>query len=132
MNLPGSTQTADQVKLHVTKLGGIGDTPYYDPTAYAEVTDARFGTSGFNRLRGPGIVNWDFGLFREFRISERWKIQFRGESFNFTNTPHFASPEDGDTCVCDGSDFMKISSVTNLAREGIDERQFRFGLRISF
>ena len=71
-------------------------------------------------------------MFREFRISERWKIQFRGESFNFTNTPHFATPEDGYTCVCDGSDFMKISSVTNLAREGIDERQFRFGLRISF
>ena len=115
--------------LAATKLGGIGDTPFYDPTAFAEVTEARFGTSGFNALRGPGIVNWDFGLFREFKVSERIRIQFRMESFNFTNTPHFDIP---DNCVCDGGDFMKITSVTNLAREGIDERQFRFGLRIGF
>ena len=133
LNLPGSTQQADQVKSQVTKLGGIGPgTPFYDPTAFAEVTEARFGTSGFNLLRGPGIVNWDFGLFREFKLSERMKLQFRMESFNFSNTPHFATPEDGNTSVSDGSDFMVINSVTNLAREGIDERQFRFGLRISF
>jgi len=83
-------------------------------------------------LRGPGLVNWDFGIFREFGISERWKLQFRAEAFNFTNTPHFKNPEDGHTCVCDGSDFMIVNTVTNLAREGIDERQFRFGLRLSF
>jgi len=133
LNLPGSTQQADQVKAQVTKLGGIGPgTPFYDPTAFADVTDARFGTSGFNTLRGPGIVNWDFGIFREFFLSERFKLQFRAESFNFTNTPHFANPEDGYTCVCDGEDFMIVNSTTNLAREGIDERQFRFGLRLTF
>ena len=60
------------------------------------------------------------------------KLQFRMESFNFSNTPHFATPEDGYTSVSDGSDFMVVNRVTNLAREGIDERQFRFGLRISF
>ena len=83
-------------------------------------------------MRGPGIVNWDFGFFREFAVTERWNLQFRMESFNFTNTPHFATPEDGYTCVCDGEDFMAINTVNNLAREGIDERQIRFGLRLSF
>ena len=115
------------------KLGGIGaSSPFYDQSSFADVNEPRFGTSGFNILRGPGIVNWDFGLFREFSFSERVKMQFRMESFNFTNTPHFATPEDGYTCVCDGADFMTITTVTNLAREGIDERQFRFGLRINF
>jgi hypothetical protein len=39
LNLPGSNQTADQVKPDVQKLGGTGrGTPYYDPTAFAEVT----------------------------------------------------------------------------------------------
>jgi hypothetical protein len=133
LDMPGNSQTADQVKSSVTKLGGIGPgTPFYDPNAYADVAGPRLGTSGFNSLRGPGIVNWDFGLFREFSITERIKLQFRMESFNFTNTPHFATPEDGTTCVCDGSDFMIVNTVTNLAREGIDERQFRFGLRLSF
>ncbi len=129
MNLPGSTQTADQVNPTVAKLGGIGEgNPFYDPTAFADVTEARFGTSGFNSLRGPGWVNWDFGLFREFAITERFKLQFRLESFNFTNTPHFDNPDSDVT----SDTFMVTESVLSLSREGLDERQFRFGLRLSF
>ncbi len=129
LNLPGSSQRADQVGA-VTKLGGIGaSSPFYDQSSFAEVNAPRFGTTGFNILNGPGIVNWDFGLFREFSLSERFKLQFRMESFNFTNTPHFALP---DNSVSDGSDFMTITGVQDLAREGVDERQFRFGLRVSF
>ena len=130
LNLPGSNQTADQVKDDVQKLGGVGrTTPYYDPTAFAEVTAARFGNTGYNILRGPGLFNWDFGLTREFSVSERVRLQFRLESFNFTNTPHLAIPDNN---VGDGSDFMTITSVQDLGREGIDERQFRLGLRIVF
>ena len=72
LNLPGSTQTADQVKP-VVKLGGAGSgTPYYDPSSFAEVNEARFGNTGYNILRAPGAFNWDFGLTREFSItSER-------------------------------------------------------------
>jgi hypothetical protein len=129
LNLPGSAQTADQLKP-AQKLGGVGrGMPYYDPTAFADVTEARFGNTGFNILRGPGLFNWDFGLTREFSFSDRFRLQFRLESFNFTNTPHLDIP---DNFVGDGEDFMTITSVTNLAREGIDERQFRLGLRIVF
>ena len=47
----------------------------------------------------------------------------------FTNTPHLDLP---DGKIADGEDFMTITGTTNLAREGIDERQFRFGLRVLF
>jgi hypothetical protein len=129
LDLPGSAQRADQVKPSVKKLGGVGPGQvFYDTTAYATVTEPRFGTAGFNSLRGPGIVNWDFGLFREFRLTERYRLQFRAESFNFSNTPHFDLP-DSDVS---SDTFMQISSTTGLGREGIDERQIRFGLRFSF
>ncbi len=129
LNLPGSNQTADQVKP-VQPLGGVGlGTPYYDPSGFADVTAARFGNTGYNMLRGPGLFNWDFGLTREFSLTKEVKLQFRFEAFNFTNTPHLDVP-DGN--VGDGEDFMTITGVTNLAREGIDERQFRFGLRVVF
>jgi hypothetical protein len=125
----------------VQKLGGVGrGRPYFDPFAFAPVTDPRFGTSGFNSLRGPGVANWDFGLFREFAVSERWRLQFRAEAFNFTNTPHFANPGTNvssmslfpDGTIRDLGGYSEITSTFNLAREGIDERQFRFGLRISW
>jgi hypothetical protein len=130
LNLPGSVQTADQVKSTVTKLGGKGhSTPYYDPSAFADVTEARFGNSGYFSQRGPGLFNWDFGLTREFAITSGVKVQFRMEAFNFTNTPHLANP---DNDVGDGSDFMTITDTQDLAREGIDERQFRLGFRVVF
>jgi len=73
---PGNTQTADQVK--VTKFGTAGlGTPYIDPSAFALVTAVRFGNSGRNTLRGPGVVNLVAGLFRNFNLSERWRMQFR-------------------------------------------------------
>jgi hypothetical protein len=145
LRMPGSQQTADQVKENVETLGGTGrGTPWFDPFAFANLSTARgqerYGTSGFNILRGPGLVNLDVGLFRRFDLTERWKIEFRAEAFNFTNTPHFANPganvanfqpEQTDP-LRRYNGYGEITSVTNLGRDGIDERQFRFGLRLSF
>jgi hypothetical protein len=67
LNAPKNSQRAHQVKPNVEKLGAIGaGTPFYDPTAFAPVLDAPFGTAGFNALRVPGLVNLDFGLFHDF------------------------------------------------------------------
>ena len=53
---------------------GVGPgQPYFDPLAHALATAVRFGTSGYDSLRGPGLVNLDFSLFRDFRITERFK-----------------------------------------------------------
>jgi opacity protein-like surface antigen len=95
---------------------------WFDTTAFAQVTQPRFGTAGWNLLRGPGYGNWDFGVFRRFQITERYDLQFRMESFNFTNTPHFSNPN-GDT-----------NNSTNYGRVlgAFGERQFRFGLRLGF
>jgi hypothetical protein len=129
LNMPGNSQQAEQVGP-AKKLEGIGSAhPYYLQSSFVGVNEPRFGTSGLNILRGPGVFNMDLGLFREFAFRERFRLQFRAEAFNFTNTPHFGQP---DNYVGDGSDFMTITYVQDLAREGIDERQFRFGLRLSF
>jgi hypothetical protein len=130
LNAPGESQTADQLKGTVTKLGGIGaSSPYYDPTAFAPVTQVRYGASGRNILRGPGLVNLDASLFRNFRIGERWRVQLRGESYNVSNTPHFSNPSAN---VSSGG-FMTITSALSRSNnlEG-GERQFRLALRITF
>jgi hypothetical protein len=130
LNAPGETQTADQVKPTVAKLGGIGaSSPYYDPTAFVPVTQVRYGTSGRDILRGPGLVNVDASLFRNFRVNERWGIQLRGECYNVSNTPHFSNPS---ASVSSGG-FLTITSALSRANnvEG-GERQFRVALRISF
>jgi hypothetical protein len=139
LNLPESTQRADQVKGEVKKLGGVGrGQAYYDWTAYAPVRDARFGTAGFNSLRGPELVNLDMGLFRQFNFTERVNMQFRVEAFNATNTPHFSNPNTNISDLLLNSDgsfrsgVFEVTGVTGTGREGIDERVFRFGIRIGF
>jgi hypothetical protein len=88
-----------------------------------------YNATGYNILRGPGLFNWDFGLTREIAATNNFRVQLRLESYNFTNTPHLANP---DNSVSDGEEFMTITSVQSLGREGIDERQFRLGIRIVF
>jgi hypothetical protein len=123
LNAPNNTQTADQIKPEVAKLGGIGTgNPYYDPTAFAAVRDVRFGTSGRNILRAPGVFNTNLSLFRTFPLTERFNLQFRAESFNFTNTPHFLAP----SANVSSGNFLVITSANQ------DQRQFRLGLKLSF
>jgi hypothetical protein len=125
LNAPESSQRADLVKPKVEILGGAGrGQKYFDTLAFANVTEARFGTAAWNILRGPGVANWDFGLFRKFQLTERWDLQFRAEAFNFTNTPHFSNPNGSVT----SSSFGEISSTN----PNLPERQFRFGLRLGF
>jgi hypothetical protein len=142
LNAPGNSQTADQVKAEVVKLGGIGrDVPFFDPLAFRPVTEARFGTAGRNILRGPGVVSLDGGLFRNFRLTERWRLQFRAEGFNLSNTPHFDIPNTNasnmslnpDGTIRSLGNFMSITSTA--ARESNAEggaREFRFGMRLNF
>ncbi len=130
LNAPGESQTADQILPTVARLGGIGSgSPYYDPAAFLPVTQARYGNTGRNILRGPGLVNMDASLFRNFHVSERWGVQFRAEAFNLSNTAHFNNPSAN---VSSGG-FMTITSALTASNnvEG-GERQFRFALRITF
>jgi hypothetical protein len=51
-----------------------------------------FGNAGVGILRGPGLMNLDFNLAKNFAITERWSAQFRGEFFNALNRPNFGVP----------------------------------------
>jgi hypothetical protein len=38
-------------------------------------------------MRGPGQVNWDMSVFKNFVVKEKLKAQFRAEALNAMNTP---------------------------------------------
>ena len=119
---PGNLQTADQLVTDVRMIGQKGPGQYYlDPTAFAAPQGVRFGTTGRDRFRGPGVAGIDGSVFRTFPIREKLQMTFRAEAFNVTNTPRFANPASN----VSGGNFMVITSASG-------ERQVRFGLRLAF
>ena len=52
----------------------------------------RFGNAGRGILNGDGLFNIDGGLMKNFRLTERFGMQFRWETFNATNTPTLDDP----------------------------------------
>lgn len=140
LNAPENGQRADYIGPgSPRKLGGTGrGQAFYDWTQWAPVTDVRYGNAGFNTLLGPGLINLDLGVFRHFDITERFRLTFRAEAFNATNTPHFSNPSNNISNLRTNSDgtfrsgTFEVTGVRNTGREGIDERVFRFGLRLQF
>ncbi len=51
-----------------------------------------FGNLGPNVISGPGFWNLDASVFRNFQITERWRLQLRGEGFSVINTPQWGNP----------------------------------------
>jgi outer membrane receptor protein involved in Fe transport len=64
---------------------------YLNPAAFA-INTGHFGNLGRNTFTNPGLFNSDLGLFKNWAISERFKLQFRAEFFNAFNQTHLGSP----------------------------------------
>ena len=63
------------------------------PLAPGQTFAHQFGNGGRTNLRGSDQRNFDFAFLKDFRITERHKLQFRAEFFNLWNTPQFALPD---------------------------------------
>lgn len=63
-----------------------------NPNAFAIPTPGRQGTLQRNTLRGFAVRQLDLSIRRQFNLTEKWRVQFRTEFFNLTNTPNFGDP----------------------------------------
>ena len=95
---------------------------YFDPAAFAAPAAFTFGNLGRNALRGPGFKNFDLGLFKNFFISERFRLQFRGEAFNAFNNTNFSNP---------GTTFPSPNFGRSVGTQNA-QRSIQLGLKLYF
>ncbi len=98
---------------------------WFDTTAFVNRLPGsgfRFGNAGRNTIIGPGVVNWDFSMLKEFRFNERHNLELRWEVFNLPNHPLLDIP--GGTV---GAPNFGVISATK-----IDNRQIQLALRYAF
>jgi hypothetical protein len=80
-----------------------------------------FGDAGRNIVQAAGLAQWDFALFKNFRVAESATLQFRGEFFNVLNRVNFGVPNDD------------ISSPTfGQVETAAPPRQIQLALKILF
>jgi len=75
---------------------------WFDKTAFTDPPSSgpnpgdpvgRYGNSARNIIRGPGLANVDFSVFKKFKIHERAELQVRAEFFNLFNRVNFLYPD---------------------------------------
>jgi hypothetical protein len=87
------------------------------------------GSTGRNAFTGPGYWNFDFSLYKNFRVTEQVKVQFRSEFFNLFNHPIMmidTTPLNTATVNLSSADFGRITSQRN------GPRVMQFALRVDF
>ncbi len=120
-----------------------GVNQWLNPNAFASPPVATtIGQSDYSPLGGaptqflgPGFHRLDFSLFKEFRMTERTRIEFRAEAFNLTNTPNFSPPGfSGNGVVAapgsldyTSSSFGQITSTRDFQN---DQRELQFALKL--
>jgi hypothetical protein len=57
-----------------------------------DVPAGRHGNAGRNNILGPGLVNLDLGLHKEFLLRESMRLQFRSDFFNTFNHVNLNAP----------------------------------------
>jgi hypothetical protein len=98
---------------------------WFNPGAFAVNDVGTFGELGRNVFYGPHLFNFDIGMFKNFRVTERVSTQFRAEMFNIFNQTNFSNPN---TTVTGGG----FGAITSTIRAGGDPRIVQFGLKLAF
>ena len=62
---------------------------YLNPAAFSLPVIGAFGNLGRGAIRGPGSKNFDLSVVKNWRMRDRYNIQFRAEMFNAFNHANF-------------------------------------------
>ncbi|HEY3743763.1 MAG TPA: carboxypeptidase regulatory-like domain-containing protein [Bryobacteraceae bacterium] len=94
---------------------------WFNTAAFTPAAQFVIGNASRNPVRGPGLQEADLMLSKSFQIRERYRIEFRAEAFNVSNTPGLADPNGSFGSAAFGT----ITSAGN-------PRDFEFALKAHF
>jgi hypothetical protein len=111
-----------------------------DPTSVAgcvPLSGAGALGSKAGQIPGPGFHRFDFSLFKNFQLNERFSMQFRSEFFNILNHPNFNAPNFGGNGVnsIGGSGTYTsgtFGAIGSTRDAPFDPRQIQFALKLYY
>lgn len=94
---------------------------WFNTAAFAAPAAGYFGNASIGSITGPGSINFDMALYKDFHINERNMVEFRSEFFNTFNHTNFS----GVNTTFGSNNFGQITSAA-------DPRIIEFALRYEF
>lgn len=94
---------------------------WFNVNAFAAPAAGYIGNANLGVIRGPGLVDFDMALYKDFPIWEKHTIEFRGEAFNVFNHTNFS-----------GVSVNKGASTFGQITNALDPRIFEVALRYQF
>jgi hypothetical protein len=94
---------------------------WFNTAAFVAPTAGFFGNAPLGSIVGPGTINFDMALYKDFKIKERHTFQFRSEFFNIFNHTNFS----GISTAFGSGNFGQVVSAR-------DPRIIEFALRYQF
>jgi hypothetical protein len=124
-------------RLHFDAMEVVGDPKIdnpdkwgymFNPAAFKFIQDnaykVRTNPRTYDGVLGPGYKNADLNLAKFFRVTERVRLEFKMEIYNFTNTFQAGDPS---TSVTSAS-FGKVTSMA----AGVQGREMQYNIRLHF
>jgi hypothetical protein len=100
-----------------------GQNQWINPTCFVAPTPGQLGNASRVPVTGPGFVNTDFSVIKQFALPrENMGLNFRAEFFNLFNHPQFGSPVND----ISSPGFGSANSTVN------NPRLVQFGLKLTF
>ena len=61
-------------------------------TTTCDTQETGYGANGRNLFRAPFQTRFDFAIFKDFKLTERFVLKFQAQAFNIFNHPNFDAP----------------------------------------
>jgi hypothetical protein len=93
INLPNTTSDRpNMVAGQSCQASNPTITDWINYNAFQQQAIGNAGSEGRAQCYGPSWRGLDFSIFKDFRLAENFRLSFRAEAYNLTNTPNFALP----------------------------------------
>jgi len=115
-------------------LDGPDKTRYLNPAAFSLPAPGVFGNLRRGFVRQPGLKNVDFSVNKNWKIHEKYGIQFRAEMFNLFNHTNFNGFDPGLAAGFDTTGKFTGFTNNNFGTLNSDRgpRNIQFGIKFNF
>jgi hypothetical protein len=105
---------------------------WFNPFAFGRPKNGELGDTGRNFLRGPGFTNFDLSLFKDFKFTERLKLQYRAEFFNIFNHTQWFGVDSTINNIANENSPVTSPGTFGQLNSTRDARKIQMALKLTF